>query len=397
MESSLFNKKPSVLPRRNPALHNAKFLSNSAVGPTEMEARNRLMQIHTRTISLPSRGPRLHSSADSSVELSNADDEGDEGMSPVEELRREREAILSVRKHTSVAPSSISRPQVALAEDDVDPRVELKGERKESIVPKPFGEANRKSSRVPARTPIFLATEQRVGSSLPVVAFGRTESKVPPNTKKAHSSDSPVHEHTGASLPVKAFGRHCRESQVLPSTAPKDEQSLNVHVEDHVGASLPIKTFGRHESKVPPNTTWQDVHADSVASHTGASLPVHAFARIESKVPGSFVATSGEPKRMDRQSIVPPSTKKTERDENCVAGLSHIEVDSSKASSHGNTPGSEPVNKPARTTLGNIARAFRKKHSPSESMDPPVRRMLSLPANRLPSFRRKPTNFVAAG
>jgi hypothetical protein len=355
------------------------------------------MQIQTRTISLPSSGPRFNPSADSSVELSNADD-GEEEMSPIDELRRERDAIVSIRKHTSVVPSSTSRPKATPGEDDVDPRLELKGERKEYVVPKPFGKANRIPSRVPARTTNMLAAEQRVGSSLPVMAFRRTESKAPPNTDKVHSLDSPVHEHTGASLPVKAFGRHCRESNVSRSTAHKDKQTSNVQVEDHVGVSLPVMAFGRHESKVPPSTIPPDMHTDSVASHTGASLPVLAFARIESKVPGSFVATSGELKRRDRQSIVPPSTKKTEHDDNCGSGLSHTVLHSSKPNTLADTTASGPANKPSRTKLGNIARAFRKKHSPaSDSADPPVRRMLSIPANRLPSFRRKPTNFVAAG
>ena len=376
MQPTPFNMKPSILPSRNPAIEN-KIQQLPGVAAEELEARNRLLQIQSRTISLPARGSRLRNAVDPSAKSSNDHDDGDE-ESPIDELRRQRGIIVGISKHPSLVPSRTSRLKATLCNDNADPRLELKGERKQSTDPKRFVEAD--------RTP-----DERVGSSLPVTAFCRHESKVPPNTADERSTGDHVQERTGSSLPVKTFVRH--ESKVLPNVSTEEQ--------DCTGATLPVKAFGRHESKVPPNTGPKETRLDSVASHSGASLPVKAFARHTSKAPSSFVATSGEPKRMDRQSIVPPSTKsKAENDEKCGLPLRHTPRELSKAPGNalpGADPTKGPTNKPPRNTFGGIARALRKKQSPSsDSMDVPVRRMLSLSANKMLSFRRKPTSFMAS-
>ena len=246
MESTLFSTKPSVLPRRNPSINNDKIQEIPAANTEEVEAGNRMqIQSASRTISLPAKGSRYHHVIDQIDKSSNGDDYDE--VSPIDELRRERPVMVSIRKHTSVVPSRTLRPRA----DDDDPRLELKGERKESIAPKRSGEANRISSAVPARTSIAHETVECVGSSLPIMAFGRHESKVPTNTAEVRFSDAQVQELIGASLPVQAFGRH--ESKVLPNTS--NVQSSDLQVQDRTGASLPVVTFGRHESKVPPNTS----------------------------------------------------------------------------------------------------------------------------------------------
>ena len=303
----------------------------------EIEAMNRLMQIEKRTLSLPVRVPRVNPSVESIDNLSNADaDEDDCDKCPLEELRREREEILEPKKHGSFTTSQTRTPEIVDNNDpEFDPLLELKLERVKANSPKPFGDASRAA----------LTAHDHVGSSFPVLAFGRHESKVPPSN-----------------FPIRAFGRH--ESKVPPSTAPTADPEDAVSI--RTGTTLPVNAFGRHESRAPPQ---------------------------------SFVASAAVSKPKDRQSIVPPSTRKevTRADSTLFARRPGR---SESLEPHKST--SNLAEKPSRGTLKYVTRVFRSHKNPptenssKDSKEEPPRSILPLLKTKMASFRRKPAAFVAA-
>jgi hypothetical protein len=352
MDSTLLNKNPSLLPRRNPAVDTDRTATHADVDAKELEAMNRLRQIEARTQFVSPRGPRRNPSV---PPRDRCVARGDAALSSIDK------DIAMTKQNAMNRPST---PETDDSKVDDDPLVQLKRERKQSVSPKPIYSHQMESKR----------------------------------------NDDEVEGHTGASLPVRGFGRH--ESKV-PTTTRVSSTIAGQEVQTHSGASLPVKAFGRHESKVPPNTAAQPPNDESqnVEKHTGNSLPVKAFGRHESKIPNSFV-TTGEERRSDRPSIVPPSTMN--RDEMWNTAGNGLSTNSSNCHSpkgesqpldanHGNiTPSNGKPPKP-RKGFSLLPRAFRAKESSTDhSKDTPVKRMYSLHTANLPSFRRKQANLAVS-
>ena len=300
MESPLLSKKKSILLCRNPVNNNKKMAENPAADtPDALEA---MCTTEMSTNLIPVIGPRHNLSTIHSTDTaSNEEDE----VCPREEMRRERKRMtfpsLPVkpfgRNELTVTPTSVPTAK----EDDsseASPLDELKRERQTRSQPlfvQPLGTCH-KVSVLPSPQKEERA-EIHTGTSLPVKAFGRRESIVPPNK-------APVNNHTGASLPVKAFG--CHESTVPGSSV----------------ATSGERRLPDRQSIIPPSTRKEE----EIESRTDSSLPVKVFGRHESTVPGCFVATSGERRLSDRQSIIPPSTRKEEEIESRTGFSLHLSM-----------------------------------------------------------------------